>query len=65
MVEGGAFEDNKLSVITFNNDRSLEAFLFLSLQNLYGFDVKTALERLDKIPIVHLYGSLGTTLALK
>jgi hypothetical protein len=63
MVEGGPFEDNKLSIITFNYDRSLEAFLFLSFQNMYGFDVKTALERLGKIPIVHLYGSLGATLA--
>ena len=41
MVEGGRFEDNKLSVITFNYDRSLEAFLFLALQNLYRFDMKT------------------------
>jgi hypothetical protein len=36
MVEGGPFEDNPLSVITFNYDRSLEAFFFRALQNLFG-----------------------------
>jgi hypothetical protein len=62
MVEGGRFEDNHLSVITFNYDRSLEAFLFQSLKNLYGLDDETAEEQLRKIPIIHLYGSLGDRL---
>ncbi len=62
MVEGGNFEENRLSVITFNYDRSLEAFLFQSLKNLYGLDDKTAEEQLGKIQIIHLYGSLGDML---
>jgi len=62
MVEGGRFEENQLSIITFNYDRSLEAFLFLALQNLYGLEPENAEERLRKIKIVHLYGSLGAGL---
>jgi hypothetical protein len=62
MVEGGQFEDNKLSVITFNYDRSLEAFFFQALQNLFGFKSDEAEDRLRKIQIVHLYGDLGENL---
>jgi hypothetical protein len=62
MTEGGKFEDNQLSVITFNYERSLEAFLFQALQNLYGLDLAKANDLLGKIPIVHLYGSLGAGL---
>jgi len=62
MAEGGRFEENRLSVITFNYDRSLEAFLFQVLQNLYGLASEEAEQRLRKIPIIHLYGTLGTKL---
>ena len=62
MAEGGKFEDNQLSVITFNYDCSLEAFLFQALQNLYGLDAGKAKDLLGKIPIIHLYGSLGAGL---
>jgi hypothetical protein len=32
MVEGGHFQDNKLSILTFNYDRSLEACFFRQLR---------------------------------
>lgn len=63
MVQGGRFEENRLSVITFNYDRSLEAFLFLALQNLHGLKPEDAEDRLRKIQIVHLYGALGDKLS--
>jgi hypothetical protein len=62
MIEGGRFEDNPLSVITFNYDRSLEAFFFFALCNLYGLDPARAEETVAKILVIHIYGSLGTHL---
>lgn len=53
------FSQNRLAVITFNYDRSLEQFLFTSLKHSFGeSDAKCAAE-LAKIPIVHVHGRLG------
>jgi len=54
------FGDNKLSIITFNYDRSLEHYLFTSLRNLHGKSVDDCIEKLAKVPIIHVYGQLGT-----
>jgi hypothetical protein len=54
------FENNKLSVITFNYDRSLEHCLFTSLRNWHGKSVDECIEKLAKLPIIHVYGQLGT-----
>ncbi len=59
MIEGGRFEDNPLSVITFNYDRSLEAFFLLALCNLRGHEPSAAEKIVAKIPVIHIYGSLG------
>jgi hypothetical protein len=61
MTEGGTFEKNRLYVITFNYDRSLEAFLFQSLKNLLHVD-KADAEKIACKNIVHPHGSLGATL---
>jgi len=53
------FEENELSVITFNYDRTFEHFMFESLKRLYPGDLTRARERLASIPIVHLHGSIG------
>jgi len=53
-------DDNKLSIITFNYDRSLEHFLFMSLKKSYGITDKMCAEKLAKIPIIHVHGSLGS-----
>lgn len=59
------FRHNNLSVITFNYDRSLEHYLFLSLRHTYGKDdAHTARLLQATIPIVHVYGQLGTHLYL-
>ena len=63
MADGGDFGNNQLSVVTFNYDRSLEAFIFTALQNLYGPRyIDKAEDQFNKIKIVHLYGSLGAGL---
>lgn len=51
------FGKNQLSIITFNYDRSLEHYLWLVLQNLYGRDHNRHV--LESIPAVHVYGQLG------
>ena len=62
MIDGSKFEQNRLAIITFNYDRSLEAFFFLALQNLYGLDETAAKALVNTVPIIHVYGSLGPEL---
>ena len=54
-----SFADNKLSVITFNYDRSLEQYLYLALQNSYGKSHDEVIGVLERITIVHVHGKLG------
>jgi len=53
------FNENKLSILTFNYDRSLEYFLLTALKNLYGRPTEKCVEMLRSIPIIHLHGDLG------
>jgi hypothetical protein len=53
------FGKNKLSVITFNYDRSLEHYLLTTLRNAHGRDDDECADALRKIPIVHFYGQLS------
>jgi hypothetical protein len=53
------FGSNKLAIITFNYDRSLEHFLLNSLHNLHGRSFDDCANALAQIPIVHVYGQLG------
>jgi hypothetical protein len=53
------FENNKLSIITFNYDRSLEHYLFTSLLHWHGRSVDDCIEKFAKLPIIHVYGQLG------
>jgi hypothetical protein len=55
-----SFGANRVSVVTFNYDRSLEQRLFRSLLNAYeNVSEKRVADTLMKIPIVHVYGQLG------
>lgn len=54
-----SFGQNKLSIITFNYDRSLEFYLLTALQNTFGISAQVAAEHLKKIPILHVYGQLS------
>jgi len=56
------FAENKLSILTYNYDRSLEQFLLTALRNSYQgkkAEYDQCWEQLSRIPIVHLHGSLG------
>ena len=53
------FDKNKLSIITFNYDRSLEQYLITAMKYLYDKSEKQCAERLSKIPIIHVHGRLG------
>jgi len=53
------FGKNEVAFITFNFDRSLEHFLFSSLQRTYGARDSDVAEVLKKIRIIHLHGRLG------
>jgi hypothetical protein len=55
----GKFGENKLSVVTFNYDRSLERFFFLRLKQLYGLNEFDGVAEASKIEVVHVHGSLG------
>jgi len=53
------FAPSRLGVITFNYDRSLEAYLFEVLLNRFRMDVDAATVALRTVPIVHVHGVLG------
>ncbi|MBN2155280.1 MAG: hypothetical protein JW776_04505 [Candidatus Lokiarchaeota archaeon] len=53
------FADNKLSVITFNYDRTFEYYLLHSLEAKYGEPISDCAKVLKEIQIIHVYGSLG------
>jgi len=55
-----SFDNNHLSVVTFNYDRSLEAYLFYAIKARFDLDDSRALNELEKIPIIHVHGSLGS-----
>lgn len=52
----------KLSVITFNYDRSFEQYFLVSLQAAYGKSQAQVLAKLGELEVIHIYGSLGATL---
>jgi hypothetical protein len=50
----------RLSIVTFNYDRSVEHYLLTTLQNAYGIPAERAAQYVQRaIPIVHVYGQLG------
>ncbi len=53
------FDKNKLSIITFNYDRSLEAFLFSSLKKTHNKSDIETYEKIKAIPILHIHGQVG------
>ena len=54
------FEHNKLKIITFNYDRSLEYFLLESMKAKYSEQENDIIrKKLNAIPLRHIYGQLG------
>jgi len=58
-ASSGGFRMNKLAVITFNYDRSFEAFMISALRHSFGVPESDAAEILGGIPIIHVHGQLG------
>jgi len=56
----GDFYTNKCKIVSFNYDRSLEYFLHQAAKHTFGVDDKNAHGVWSSIPILHVYGSLGT-----
>ncbi|GBD88338.1 hypothetical protein BMS3Abin03_02273 [bacterium BMS3Abin03] len=53
------FNENKVSFITFNYDRTLENYLLNSLTNSFLFAKEDVIEQVKSIPINHVYGQVG------
>lgn len=53
------FHGNNLSIVTFNYDRSIEAYLYNALIARFGMLPAEALQQLQKLSIVHVHGLLG------
>lgn len=57
-----SFEDidkNNISIITFNYDRSFEHYLFSVIKNRFDKSSEEVASKIQKIPIIHVYGRLG------
>ena len=54
----GSFAHNKLSIITFNYDRSLEHYMFRAL-TVRSCSEEKALDALSSLEVVHVHGTLG------
>jgi len=54
-----SFNENKLSIITFNYDKSIEWYLFTALQHKYGKRANEVAKVMMKFPIIHVHGQLG------
>ncbi len=52
------FDQNQISFIIFNYDRSLEHFFFISLSNLYEKSSDEVAKKLAKLKFIHIYGYL-------
>jgi hypothetical protein len=62
---GSSFEEfcnSRLSVITYNYDRSLESLLLNALESYFKKKRDECIAVLNKMPIIHLHGQLGTLL---
>ena len=53
------FENNKITIITFNYDRSLEAYLHNTIMHRFNLSEADSLNILRKIGIIHPHGMLG------
>jgi hypothetical protein len=54
------FRANRLTVLTFNYDRSLEYYLSQALMNKFGRSADETMNAVGRMNIVHLHGCLGT-----
>jgi len=55
-----AFPENRLSVVTFNYDRSLEFYLSTCIQHTHKLSPEEAVKAVRDLGVVHVYGDLGS-----
>jgi hypothetical protein len=56
-----SFGKNPLTIVTFNYDRSLEAYIRICLGTSFeGGDMSKYEQAIESIPIIHLHGDLGS-----
>ena len=60
VADGRDFPAGWFSIITFNYDRSLETYLLKAFINAYNLSGSEAGAMIERINIVHVYGSLGS-----
>ena len=53
------FQENKLKILTFNYDRSLETFLYHSFKNSYNLSDEDCRSFLAHLEIIHLHGTVA------
>lgn len=57
------FALSRLKIVTFNYDRSLEAYLHTRIQSVFKLTSSQAFEVLGRLPVVHVHGCLGDVVA--
>lgn len=58
-TEPSQFKKNRLRVVTFNYDRTLEEYLAQALANSYSLKDDQVEDLLGAVPIIHVHGVLG------
>jgi hypothetical protein len=56
--------ENRLSIVTFNYDRSLEQYLLTSMRHTFDKPIGECREKLAFLDIIHVYGKLGALASL-
>jgi|SRR5579863_95678 len=54
-----SFHNNKLTIVTFNYDRSLDHYLFQAFLRRWGSGPGKVVDAFRSLPIIHLHGQLG------
>jgi hypothetical protein len=55
-----SLQNKKISFVTFNYDRSLDHYLFTQLREFLNLSLDDSNAVMKKIPIVHIYGQIGS-----
>lgn len=59
-TEFAYLDKNKISILTYNYDRSLEQYLFNAISHKYPNNEEQIIAKIKKIPIIHSHGYLGS-----
>jgi hypothetical protein len=53
------FQNNNISIITFNYDRSFEHYIMTTLKKFYNKRQAECIDKVNSLQIIHVYGKLG------